>query len=155
MDQIRDLDAIFVLGPSSSGKTTLCDALSKRLGIKPPLYIKEVARKVMATHGFTRNDVDTYEMQYAIMAAQLEAKRAARKHITPAYMGEAGARSPLLLSDRSAIDPIVYATASLAPGADERRQRLIEDGELQAILPWYRQALFGKYCLVTSPVRLK
>ncbi|KAI8968820.1 AAA domain-containing protein [Trametes punicea] len=133
--------AIFVLGPSSSGKTTLCQALAEELGIVPPQYIKEIARTVMRTYGFTRKDIDTYEMQRAIMRAQLEAEKAA----TP--MGEAS--PPLILSDRSAVDPIVYAGTSALPGATLRRQNLIEDVNLQEKLPFYRESLF----VVLEPVR--
>ncbi|KAH9888526.1 AAA domain-containing protein [Cubamyces lactineus] len=136
--------AVFVLGPSSSGKTTLCDTLSEELGVRPPQYIKEVARNVMKTHGFTRNDTDTYEMQYAIMAAQLEAEERAAAALQNTTV--AGIR--LILSDRSAIDPIVYAGTSGVPGALGRRHRLLEDAALQRMLPSYRGSLF----VVLEPV---
>ncbi|KAI0653603.1 AAA domain-containing protein, partial [Cubamyces menziesii] len=135
---------IFVLGPSSSGKTTLCDALSKELDIRPPQYIKEVARNVMKTHGFTRDDTDTYEMQYAIMAAQLEAEERAAAALQTMVVD--GPR--LILSDRSAIDPIVYASTAEAPGALDRRHRLMGDAALQRMLPSYRGSLF----VVLEPV---
>ncbi|OBZ65909.1 hypothetical protein A0H81_14117 [Grifola frondosa] len=54
----------------------------------------------------------------------------------------------LLLSDRSAIDPIVYAATSTASGAPERHERLMRNVAFQAILPFYRQSLF----VVLSPV---
>ncbi|KAI0333201.1 hypothetical protein GY45DRAFT_1245171 [Cubamyces sp. BRFM 1775] len=136
--------AVFVLGPSSSGKTTLCDALAEKLGIRPPQYIKEVARNVMKTHGFTRDNTDTYEMQYAIMAAQLEAEERAATTLQTTIVG-----SPkVILSDRSAIDPIVYAGTSGVPGALNRRRRLLEDVALQKMLPAYRNSLF----VVLEPV---
>ena len=133
--------AIFVLGPSSSGKTTLCDALSKELSIRPPQYIKEVARNVMKTHGFTRDDTDTYEMQYAVMTAQLEAEERAAAALQTMVVD--GPR--LILSDRSAIDPIVYSSTAEAQGALDRRRRLMEDAALQRMLPSYRGSLFGTY----------
>ena len=135
---------IYVLGPSSSGKTTLCDALSQRLDIRDPLYIKEVARRVMAAHGFTRDDTDTYEMQHAIMRGQLDAECTAIKHIAAASNEAEQSGRLMLLSDRSAIDPIVYAATSLVPGASSRRQRLLEDAGFQRTLPRYRRALFGE-----------
>lgn len=130
---------IFVLGPSSSGKTTLCNALTEDLNLDQSRYIREVARNVMKTMGFTRADVDTYEMQYAIMTAQLRAE----KDVLSKTKDSDG---PLiLLSDRSAIDPIVYTTTSQVPGASDRRRRLLEDMAFQDILPIYKRSLFGKY----------
>ena len=140
------LRAIFVLGPSSSGKTTLCEAISERLGINAQLYIKEIARRVMLTHGFTRNDTDTFEMQHAIMVSQLAAERAAIAFAESMVRSMPCSGSPpTVLSDRSAVDPVVYATTSDAPGASERRQRLLNDRAFQDNLTWYRKALFGEY----------
>ncbi|KAI0740539.1 AAA domain-containing protein [Earliella scabrosa] len=135
-------EAVFVLGPSSSGKTTLCEALASALHIPPAQYIKEVARAVMKTHRFTRDDTDTYEMQHAIMAAQLRAEQIAMAAI--AQQNEHG----LILSDRSAVDPIVYAGTSTASGAEERRQRLLHDDAFRTILPFYQRSLF----VVLEPV---
>ncbi|KAI0359483.1 hypothetical protein OH77DRAFT_1395516 [Trametes cingulata] len=139
--------AIFVLGPSSSGKTTLCDALARRLQLQPSQYIKEVARTVMKTHGFTRHDTDTYEMQHAIMTAQLVAEKRAAAAIAAGEGGNS-TKTPLILSDRSAIDPIVYARTSNEPGARDRSQRLLDDPALQEMLPAYRSSLF----VVLKPV---
>ncbi|KAM5545224.1 hypothetical protein V8D89_001335 [Ganoderma adspersum] len=132
--------AIFVLGPSSSGKTTLCDALAAALKISSPVYIKEVARIVMKTHRFTRDDVDTYEMQHAIMEAQLAAERTAIASARD--LSRAGTRLPVVLSDRSAIDPCVYAAASRTPGAETRSQKLLQHEEFRKMLPFYRTSLF-------------
>ncbi|KAJ3554368.1 hypothetical protein NM688_g3144 [Phlebia brevispora] len=127
--------AVFVVGPSSSGKTTLCDALAKDLKLESDLYVKEVARHVMKTQGFTRNDTHTYEMQAAIMLAQIQAEQDALscKH----------ARSDILfLSDRSAIDPIVYAATSGAPNADDIKQQLQHVLVRHNTLPLYKDSLF-------------
>lgn len=132
--------AVFVLGPSSSGKTTLCDALAQELQVQPPQYIKEVARSVMKTHDFTRDDTDTYEMQHAIMSAQLDAEEQATAALTTTKLNSG---SVVVLSDRSAIDPIVYASTSTVPGAMDRRQRLLDDSRLQGMLAAYRSSLFG------------
>lgn len=134
---------IFVLGPSSSGKTTLCNALTEDLNLDQSRYIREVARNVMKTMGFTRADVDTYEMQYAIMTAQLRAE----KDVLSKTKDSDG---PLiLLSDRSAIDPIVYTTTSQVPGASDRRRRLLEDMAFQDILPIYKRSLF----VILQPIK--
>ena len=94
--------AIFIVGPSSCGKTTLCNALADDLQLKPELYIQEMARVVMAGQGFTRDDIHTYAMQNAIMNAQLRAEKEAVRH-QDAKLGV------LFLSDRSAVDPVIYA----------------------------------------------
>ena len=147
---LRRFDAIFVLGPSSSGKTTLCDALAHKLHVPETQYIREVARKVMKAHGFTRNDTDTYEMQHTIMLAQLEAEAQALNLISTASKSRE-AHLPIL-SDRSAVDPIVYAGTSTVPGAEKRRRRLLDDDAFKAVLPFYRQSLFGTQGLVNTMV---
>ena len=136
----RECTAIFVLGPSSSGKTTLCDALAAALNISAPMYIKEVARTVMKTHQFTRDNVDTYEMQQAILEAQLAAEQIA----VASAMESGRADRRLVLSDRSAIDPCVYAAASTVPDAEVRSQRLLRHEGFRERLPFYRRSLFGK-----------
>ena len=129
--------AIFVLGPSSSGKSTLCDALARYLDLDRSRYVREVARTVMREQGFTRKDVDTYAMQQAILTAQLKAEREILER------GEDD-ESVVMLSDRSAVDPIVYASTSKSPGAEDMRRRLMKDKDFQSILPFYRQSLFGE-----------
>ena len=136
----HECTAIFVLGPSSSGKTTLCDALAAALNISAPMYIKEVARTVMKTHQFTRDNVDTYEMQHAILEAQLAAERIA----IASAMESPRADRRLVLSDRSAIDPCVYAAASRVPGAETRSQKLLQHEEFRKMLPFYQTSLFGE-----------
>ena len=49
-----------------------------------------------------------------------------------------------LLSDRSAVDPIVYAAMSDVPGVFEKSRRLLNDPAFQRVLPLYRHfSLFG------------
>ncbi|KAH9924538.1 AAA domain-containing protein [Fomitopsis serialis] len=144
--QTRSSRAVFVLGPSSSGKTTLCDALVRYLDLDRARYVTEVARAVMREQGFSRKDVDTYEMQYAIMTAQLKAEEKVLAHSTGTPDDDGGV---ILLSDRSAIDPIVYASTSKNPGAEDMRRRLMRDREFQDILPLYRKSLF----IVLQPVK--
>lgn len=132
--------AIFVLGPSSSGKTTLCNALAEELQIHPSRYVKEVARHVMRTQGFTRKDTGTYEMQAAIMRAQLQAEIEvlAVRHPQAVEAGDI-----VLLSDRSAVDPIVYASTAKTI-AESTRSRLLHDSAFQANLALYKRSLFSK-----------
>jgi nicotinamide riboside kinase len=49
---------IYVVGPQSTGKTTLINALIQRLDIAVPV-IREVARRPMQDKGYTQEDVDS------------------------------------------------------------------------------------------------
>lgn len=130
--------AIYVVGASSTGKTTLCTALASRLGLDAPLFITEVARNVMRNTGFTRDNVGELKMQRAIMEAQLEQEDKARTY------AEHRTGQWLLLSDRSAIDAIVYSsiTAKDKDEAIEMVQSLVSTVQFQLALPWYRRAIF-------------
>ncbi|KAK7047003.1 AAA domain-containing protein [Favolaschia claudopus] len=121
---------VYVVGPSSTGKTTLCDALAKRLGIEENRLIKEVARTVIKELGLSRSDIGLLDMQKAIMLGHL--KR------------EQECEAETYLSDRSAVDPIVYAifTAANAQDAVARKETLVSLPEFQEALPRYRQSLF-------------
>ena len=130
--------AIYLVGASSTGKTTLCSALARVLTLKGPLVIKEVARDVMRRTGFSRETVGQLEMQRAIMDAQLEAESKARAR------AHASADDHILLSDRSAVDAIVYSIITSATEAEamERKKILVNLAQFQQALPWYRQAKF-------------
>jgi nicotinamide riboside kinase len=129
---------IFIVGPSSTGKTTLCTALVRELRIPTTSFVTEVARDVMRRTGFSRDTVGRLEMQAAILAAQT-----ARED---ALHAEPGVR----LSDRSGIDPIVYAilTAADENEAAERRHELTSTPSFERALAVYRSALF----VLLSPV---
>jgi nicotinamide riboside kinase len=95
-------------------------------------YIKEVARKVMASTGYSRKEVALMEMQLAIMKAQIERESQERNSHS------------ILLSDRSAVDPIVYAilTAGSDDEIESRKTQLIERPEFQETLKTYQQSIF-------------
>ncbi|KAG8691631.1 hypothetical protein FRC11_014383 [Ceratobasidium sp. 423] len=133
------LTGIYIVGPSSSGKTTLCKALISRLHLPSNQHISEVARTVMRSSSFTRNQVDRLEMQRAILNAQVAAENDARSQNSVAT-AENPQGNLFLLCDRSAIDPLVFA--SLSPTEATGAEILAESDELQAILPIYRRALF-------------
>jgi len=122
---------IYVVGPSSTGKTTLCNALAQRMGLKGPQFVKEVARRVITALGLGRDDIGLLDMQKAIMLAHLEQERENEE-------------SSAHLSDRSAVDPIVYAvfTAANPEDAQCRKQALVNLPEFQRALPRYRNSLF-------------
>ncbi|KAF8331553.1 AAA domain-containing protein [Amanita rubescens] len=133
--EVSGRKVVYIVGPSSTGKTTLCTALSEVLNLSETAYVTEVARKVLKERGYTRNDVHRLEMQRDIMLAHIQSERLARD----------SEESPgLILCDRSAIDAIVYAilTAGDDRNANDRRDQLIRMDEFQDILPSYRQSLF-------------
>ncbi|KAL0957937.1 hypothetical protein HGRIS_000118 [Hohenbuehelia grisea] len=133
---------IYIVGPSSTGKSTLCGALAKRLGISGKAYVTEVARSVMTAQGYTRNDIGKIEMQRAIMDAQIVKE-------------EEGSGSPIQLCDRSAIDPIVYSilTAQDSSEAENRRMSLVTNPSFQRTLGRYRHSIF--ILLSPNPLWLK
>nr|GAT54311.1 predicted protein [Mycena chlorophos] len=96
---------VYVVGPSSSGKTTLCQALAVHLQLKPSQHISEVARTVIRELGLSREHIGRLEMQQAILLAHLQRE----KECDPIQD---------LLCDRSALDPIVYAIFT-APNEEE------------------------------------
>ncbi|KAI9462700.1 AAA domain-containing protein [Boletus coccyginus] len=128
---------LYVVGPSSTGKTTLCNAVSQSLKLHSWCYITEVARQIMKRRGFTRGDVGKMEMQIAIMLAQLEREAEVCERARNA--GEA-----LILSDRSGVDPIIYAvlTAKDEHQAQQKKNLLIGHPTFQNALKRYRRAKF-------------
>ncbi|EKG19859.1 hypothetical protein MPH_02861 [Macrophomina phaseolina MS6] len=104
---------IYVVGAQSTGKTTLVSVLESHFAnpdnriqngvhIPVPGVVREVARGVLIQHGFTRDDIRIspercLELQQHILAAQWQRERDS--------LGESG----WLISDRSGVDPIIYA----------------------------------------------
>ncbi|KAG6812350.1 hypothetical protein H0H92_003250 [Tricholoma furcatifolium] len=121
----------------STGKTTLVNALAQKLNLQEPALVKEVAREVMATQGFSRADVGSLKMQQAIQLAQLKRENE-------------GENYPIQISDRSAVDPIVYAvlTSTTDEEAQHRRHTLTNIPEFQLVLEKYRESTF----LLLAPV---
>ena len=77
------------------------------------------------------------EMQRTIMNAQLEQEQLARSVA-------GGSAIRVVLSDRSAIDPVTYAISTAANEGDarERMRVLVDTPEFQAALRWYREGTF-------------
>ena len=136
-DHQHPLTELYVVGPASTGKTTLCNAIAQSLKLRSWCYITEVARQVMKRRGFTREDVPKMEMQSGIMLAQLE--REAEVCERARSIGET-----LILSDRSGVDPIVYAvlTAKDERQAQQKKNLLVEHPTFQNALKRYRKARF-------------
>ena len=77
------------------------------------------------------------EMQRTILKAQLEQEQVARSVA-------GGSTVRIVLSDRSAIDPVAYAviTAANEEDARERMRVLVDTPEFQTALRWYREGTF-------------
>ncbi|KAI0200555.1 AAA domain-containing protein [Astrocystis sublimbata] len=98
--------SIYIIGSESTGKTTLAKDVIKhfeKLTLSdPPGFIEEVARIVGMKHGFVGEDLlrskdRAYKYQRLIIEGQFESEQS-----------ELQTRS-WFISDRSAIDPIIYA----------------------------------------------
>jgi GTPase SAR1 family protein len=136
------ITSIYVVGPSSTGKSTLCEGLFKHITVESQSQprgsdgqsvllhtISEVARKVMRERQFTRDDVGTVEMQQSILEAQVQAERDGLAFLASSD----STREKVLLSDRCAIDALVYTrkfvsedaykTLCETPGFQEARRR--------------------------------
>jgi len=138
------ITSIYVVGPSSTGKTTLCEALFKHFTAEPqsrssrsdrrrvlPHIISEVARKVMRERQFTRDDVGTLEMQQAILEAQEKAEGGALAFLA----SSAPTTEKVLLSDRCTIDALVYTRKFVS---EDAYKTLCETSEFQKALQRYR-----------------
>ncbi|RGP72177.1 p-loop containing nucleoside triphosphate hydrolase [Fusarium sporotrichioides] len=109
MPRNADIPNVYIIGPQSTGKTTLVHKLQKDLqhwlidtSIEDPYIISEVARTVLIKHNYSAQDIQTsttrcLELQQLILEAQAIAEK------------EALQTSTWFISDRSGIDPLVYA----------------------------------------------
>ncbi|KAG9505067.1 hypothetical protein J7337_002033 [Fusarium musae] len=115
---------IYIIGPQSTGKTTLVNELQADLehglvdsSIDKPQIVSEVARSVLAKHKYSAEDIRTskvrcLELQQLILQAQAEAEKEALK------------TSSWFISDRSGFDPLVYAKRYASPGVEQELQQL-------------------------------
>ncbi|KDR76561.1 hypothetical protein GALMADRAFT_1328419 [Galerina marginata CBS 339.88] len=121
--------SIYVVGPSSTGKTTLCNALARKLGLSEAAYVTEVARQVMKDKGYSRNTISSVQMQKDIMDAHYVRERLLDD-----------LQCPIRLFDRSALDPIVYAilTSESEDEVNDRKTLLMKPEEFQVALARYK-----------------
>ncbi|KAF3941905.1 hypothetical protein ABW19_dt0203725 [Dactylella cylindrospora] len=126
--------SIYIVGAQCTGKTTLAGALLSKINGTPVNMIKEVARSVLRDYQFDRDDITNspekaLELQRLILRAQHDAEVA---------------NIEMLISDRSGIDPIVYA-AKYGPsgGAD----MLLASGEWQVL----RTRMTGAVVILCPP----
>lgn len=107
--------SIYVVGAQCTGKTTLVEALqeyftAKRSSISsekvekamtpPPLVFTEVARTVLRQHNFTADD---------IVSSPAKALRFQKLILEAQERTESAAGERWFISDRSGVDPVVYA----------------------------------------------
>ncbi|RKK68832.1 hypothetical protein BFJ69_g13258 [Fusarium oxysporum] len=115
MNSHSDVPNIYIMGPQSTGKTTLVNKLQGDLGhwladtsIDGPQIIAEVARTVLAKYKYSAEDIQTlasrcFELQQLILEVQASSEK------------EALRTSSWVISDRSGFDPLVYAKRYAAP----------------------------------------
>jgi nicotinamide riboside kinase len=147
----KPVDAIYIIGPSSTGKTTLCKALAEHLNLEPELWVQEVARTVMKQTGFSRHTIGLTEMQLAILVAQVEREREAR--VVQARLHAGCGVHKIILNDTSAIDPIIY-TYLFSPTTDEaeqRRKNMFARPEFQEVLSRYKSSSSRFFLLEPVP----
>ena len=95
--------SIYIIGAQCTGKTTLTRALEQHFATNTTtslFVITEIARGLLKEHNITREEIrndpsKSADFQKAIMEAQLQQ--------------ESSCQAPFQLSDRSGLDPIVYA----------------------------------------------
>jgi nicotinamide riboside kinase len=112
------MKSIYIIGAQSTGKTTLVNALAKAFqeqlqatgaNKRTPTVIQEIARTIVQREAqFCREEVAAtperaLKLQHRILAAQYDAEVTIRHTNTPVPAPE------WYISDRSGLDPIVYA----------------------------------------------
>ncbi|KAL6898396.1 AAA domain-containing protein [Trichoderma evansii] len=102
---------IYIIGAQCTGKTSLVNALENAFQeTTPPAIVKEVARSVLKIHGFTASDITSdpgrcLQLQTLILEAQFNAERKALM------------KNDWMISDRSGMDPIIYASRHIGSEA--------------------------------------
>jgi nicotinamide riboside kinase len=121
------LRSIYVVGAPCSGKTTLITALKSHRQLQGARFITEVARTVLHDQQFQTSDIRalpaaSLELQRAILEAQLQAEMSSSGQSesgslnAPQVALNPRAESTTIVSDRSGIDPIVFAAMYGPPG---------------------------------------
>jgi nicotinamide riboside kinase len=124
---------IYIVGAQSTGKTTLVNRLKLELSaflsqaglaIDEPQIISEVARTVMRENRFMTEEIrDSPErslaLQKLILSAQLESEETALS------------KGSWFISDRSGIDPVVYAWRYVGPEQATEMRQSVTFRELQ------------------------
>jgi nicotinamide riboside kinase len=122
MDTYVSIPNIYIIGPQSTGKTTLVNKIHDDLehwlidtSIETPHVIEEVARSVLSKHKFSAEDITSSTSKcLALQKFILEAQAVAEK--------EALRSSSWFISDRSGFDPLVYAKRYVSDNAVMKMQ---------------------------------
>jgi nicotinamide riboside kinase len=130
---------IYVVGAQSTGKTTVVKALEEHFrsevssyeGISQPKIITEVARTVLQQHSFSADDITSsptraLALQKLILQAQLSAERDISEH------------EEWFISDRSGVDPMVYARKYVS---EEAESDLIKSAEWKELSERMRKSV--------------
>lgn len=115
MDALRSKQkrpTIYIVGAQCSGKTTLAMALKEHFSSDPTFpsiaLLTEAARCVLKRYNFSRNDIrEDMNRCMELQRLILEAQWTEELKISDEFM---------LISDRSGIDPVVYAAKYAHPG---------------------------------------
>lgn len=147
---------IYIVGAQSTGKTTIVKALEAHFkteavsnNISQPRIITEVARTVLQQHRFTAEDIRSspsraLELQKLILQAQLSTEREISEH------------EEWFISDRSGVDPMVYARKYVSEDAESD---LIQSREWSELSERMRKSVIivceaGTEWLINDGVRL-
>lgn len=140
---------VYIIGAQSTGKTTLVNAVEVSFAdlASPPTVIREVARTVLKDKQYTRDDIRTsparaLELQHHILDAQFAAEE-----VAGATIGE-----KWYLSDRSGLDPIVYAHLYAGQKAAESMLESRAWEELEVKMKAGVVILCGKQCFVSNDI---
>ncbi|ETI27930.1 hypothetical protein G647_00379 [Cladophialophora carrionii CBS 160.54] len=133
--------SIYIIGAQCTGKTTLVEDVAEALrtqGAGPFATIKELARGILNTANITRDDIragnaGAMEFQKLVLGAQLNEELDRE-------------RRGLIVSDRSGIDPIAYATLY---GPPEVARDLLESDAWRVLREKMRKGLI----ILCEPVR--
>ncbi|KAL9044092.1 MAG: hypothetical protein Q9214_002746 [Letrouitia sp. 1 TL-2023] len=147
---------IYIVGAQCTGKTTLVTALeryfqdgadNRKPSFSKPTVIREVARTVLQQHNFTADDITNsrsraLQLQKLILNAQLDA--------------ESAVKGAWFISDRSGLDPIVYARQYVG---EEAAAELIQTSTWKTLEEQMRHSLIivcepGADWLIDDGVRL-
>lgn len=110
----RSISNVYIVGPQCTGKTTLVNALrdqySSRRDIQNPVIITEIARSVIRDNGFKTEEIRSSPTR----SLQLQNLIMQRQHTVE---DTASQDNGWFISDRSGLDPIVYAREHVSPEA--------------------------------------
>lgn len=129
---------IYLVGAQCTGKTTLLEALQEYFSnakerdgspyyTDAPAFIREAATQVMHDNGFNSADVMDPERGIALQKSILMAQ----------YKAEETLRDRWYISDRSGIDPIVYAQVYLG---NHSAEKLLSLPEWVCLREWMRRS---------------